>query len=304
MFAAIKRKLSLKVSLFLALFTVPMTLIAAFLLTARQGDRMEHLAIENAQTAAMTGAKMYGLDLEAGIDAGLFTIDDVVQPVYEEIKGYDFGDNPRFHTRYDFYTDRTVSEFQNKMVESFPDLLYAVGTDINGYLPTHNLAYAAPMTGDRAKDLSANRNKRKFGTPMHRAAAANLQPLLVQPYTSDAGERSWDVSSPIFVKGHHYGAFRVGVSRASIDAHKQSLIIALSIIFGLLAAITTASMFFMLQRAMRPLEALAVRADEISTGEGLDQPIKSTTSDEVGEMATSLNRLRASLAAAMTRLGV
>jgi HAMP domain-containing protein len=304
MFAAIKRKLSLKVSFFLALFTVPMTLIAAFLLTARQGEQMEKQTVDNAKVAAMTGANMYGAILEAGIDAGLFTTGDVLQPVYEEIKGYDFGGNPRFHTRYDFYTDRTAVDFQNRIVESFPDLIYAVGTDVNGYLPTHNIAYAAPMTGDRAKDLSGNRNKRKFTTPMHKAAAANLDPLLVQPYTSDAGERSWDVSSPIYVKGRHYGAFRVGVARASVDAHKRSLMISLSIIFGLIAALTTGAIFFMLQRAMRPLEALSAQADQLSSGEQLDQPIKPTTIDEVGQMAASLNRLRASLHAAMTRLGV
>jgi HAMP domain-containing protein len=59
----------------------------------------------------------------------------------------------------------------------------------------------------------------------------------------------------------------------------------------------------MLRRSMRPLEHLTSVANQISTGEGLDQPIKPTTSDEIGQMAKSLNRLRASLQAAMGRLG-
>ena len=66
---------------------------------------------------------------------------------------------------------------------------------------------------------------------------------------------------------------------------------------------TVGFIFVMLRRSMRPLEHLATLANEISTGEGLDKPIKPATTDEIGQMAKSLNRLRASLQAAMGRLG-
>jgi HAMP domain-containing protein len=303
MLATIKRKISLKVSLSLALLTLPLLILAAYVITTRQVNSLEKLTISNARLAAVSGANMFGATLETGIDTGAFTLKDVLEPVYEEIKGFDFGDKPRFHTRYDYYTDRTAVEFQNKLLESSSDLLYAVGTDLNGYLPTHNIPYAAPMTNDRAKDLNGNRNKRKFTTPMHVAAAKNLEPLLVQPYTSDAGERSWDVSAPIYVKGQHYGAFRVGVSLASLDAQKRSLMIALTVIFGALSLATIGFIFFMVRRSMRPLEQLSTLANEISMGEGLDKPIEQTSTDEVGEMAASLNRLRASLEVAIGRLG-
>ncbi len=49
--------------------------------------------------------------------------------------------------------------------------------------------------------------------------------------------------------------------------------------------------------------ALTALADDLSTGERLDEPIKPTSIDEVGRMAKSLDRLRASLKAAMSRLG-
>jgi HAMP domain-containing protein len=127
--------------------------------------------------------------------------------------------------------------------------------------------------------------------------------VLVQDYLRDTGESAWDVSSPIFVKGRHYGAFRVAVSRDSIAAHKRSLLLQLVVVFGFLTVITVGFIFFMLRRSMRPLEHLASLANEISTGEGLDRPIKPTSSDEIGLMAKSLNRLRASLQAAMGRLG-
>ncbi len=303
MFAIIKRKLSLKVSLLLALITIPPMILAALLITAREGANMETLTLNKGKTAALAGAKMYGDILDAGIDAGILTISDVLDPAYEEIKGFDWGENPRFHTKYDTYTDRTITGLQDRILESTPDFIYALGGDMNGYIPAHDSKYQLPVTGDRAKDLNGNRAKRKFDKPMYVAAAHNLEPVLVQPNIRDTGDRIWDVTSPIFVKGHHFGAFRVGVSRDSIDVHRRALLLQLSIVFGFLAIVTVGFIFFMLRRSMRPLEALAATAAEISTGEGLDKPIKPGSVDEIGQMAKSLNRLRASLQAAMGRLG-
>jgi HAMP domain-containing protein len=299
----IRRRLSLKVSIVLALIAIPPMAGAGYFITAREAANVERLTINSGKVAARSGAEMYGAALEAAIDSGLMTINDVFDPGYDPIKGFDFGDNPRFHTRYDFYTDRVVLGFEDRILESSPDFLYAVGGDLSGYTPTHNSRYQRPLTGDRAKDLAGNRTKRKFTTPVHQKAAANLEPVLVQAYVRDTGEEALDVSSPIFVKGRHFGAFRVAVSLDSLAAHKRALVIELLLVFGTLAAVTIGVIFVMLRRAMRPLERLSVIANEISTGEGLDRPIKPVTIDEIGQMAKSLNRLRASLQAAMGRLG-
>ena len=74
-------------------------------------------------------------------------------------------------------------------------------------------------------------------------------------------------------------------------------------LFGALALVSAGAIFVMIQRSIRPLVKLAELADEISTGEKLDEPIKPSTIDEVGRMTKSLDRLRASLKAAMARLG-
>jgi HAMP domain-containing protein len=303
MFELIKRRLSLKVSLILALITIPPMAAAAFIITAREAANVEALTINSGKVAAMSGAEMYGSALEAGVDSGAITIGDLFELKYEEMKGFDFGDNPRFHTKYDFYTDRAVLDFQDRILESNLDFLYAVGGDLNGYTPTHDSKFQKPLTGDRTKDLSGNRTKRKFWTQMHQNAAKNIELVLVQPYVRDTGESAWDVSSPIFVKGRHFGAFRVAVSRDSIAAHKRLLLIELTVTFGVLAIVTIVFIFVMLRRSMRPLEHLATLAADISTGEGLDQPIRAATTDEIGQMAKSLTRLRASLQAAMGRLG-
>jgi HAMP domain-containing protein len=303
MFELVKRKLSLKVSIILALITIPLMVAAAFFITAREGANLEELTISSGKVAAMSGAEMYGAALETGVDSGAITLGDLFELKYEEIRGFDFGDNPRFHSKYDFYTDRVVVGFQDKILSSSTDFLYAVGGDLNGYTPTHDSKFARPVTGDRTKDLAGNRTKRKFWQPVHQAAAKNLDPVLVQPYVRDTGERAWDVSSPIFVKGRHFGAFRVAVSLDSIGEHKRALLLLLALVFGVLALVTVGFIFVMLRLSMRPLEHLAMLASEISTGEGLDRPIKPSTSDEIGQMAKSLNRLRASLQAAMGRLG-
>jgi HAMP domain-containing protein len=304
MFELIKRKLSLKVALVLAVITIPLMVAAAYLVTASEVARNEETTVASGKIAAMTGAKMYGDVLDAGIDAGFFTLGDLLEPVYEDIKGFDWGDNPRYHTKFDAYTDRTVTGFQDRLLNSSSDFIYTLGNDLSGYLPTHNSKSQQPVTNDRAKDLTGNRTKRKFTTPMHQTAARNLEPILVQPYVRDTGDLVWDVSSPIFVKGRHWGVFRVGVSRASIAQHRRALLTQLSVVFGVLTLVTVGFIFFMLRRAMRPLVELVHTADEISTGEGLDRPIKPASTDEIGQMARSLNRLRSSLQAAMGRLGV
>ena len=303
MLELIKRKLSIKVSIILAAITIPPMVAAAYFITSSEGATIEQMTVNNGKVAALSGARTYGLILEAGIDAGFITTKDLYDPVYEEIKSFDWGDNPRFHTKYDGYTDHTIRPMQDTLLESSGDFIYAVGNDLNGYLPSHNSKFELPVTNDRVKDLAGNRTKRKFTQPMHIAAGRNLDPLLVQSYVRDTGESVWDVSSPIWVKGRHWGVFRVGVSRVSIQQHIHTLALQLTVVFAFLAVVTIGFIFLMLRRSMLPLERLANLASEISTGEGLEKPIKPGTSDEIGQMAKSLNRLRSSLQAAMGRLG-
>jgi HAMP domain-containing protein len=302
MFEVVKRKLSLKVSIVLSLITLPLMFMAAYTITTREVHHLEDLSIEKGTLVAKTGAKMFAQVLEAEIDNGILTLSDVFEPVYEEIKGYDFGEHPRYHTKYDFYTDRAALVFQDAFLEASSDLLYAVGTDLNGYVPTHNSNRSLPLVGDRAKDTANYRSKRKFANPTEIAASRNTKPVIVQSYARDTGEMAWDIAVPIYIKGHHFGGFRVGVSKASIAAHQHELMMRLLSVFGGLGVVTVGFIFFMLRRSMRPLVKLSDLADEISIGEGLENPIRPTTTDEVGQMATSLNRLRASLQVALSRL--
>ncbi len=102
-------------------------------------------------------------------------------------------------------------------------VLYAVGADINGYVPTHNSRYQQPFTGDPEKDKTGNRTKQLFNDAIGLKAAQNLTPAFLQIYQSDTGETVWDIASPIFVKGKHWGNFRTGVSLAASVKAKEEI---------------------------------------------------------------------------------
>ena len=302
MVSAVKRSLSLKVSVTLALVTLGLTAVAAAVITARETRAMEELTLNKGRLAASLGAQAYSAMLEDAIDNGYLTVDEIFDRNYQEIKGYDWAGKAKYHTKYDFYTDRVVLKFQDRFLGS-EDFVYAVGSDGSGYVPTHNTVFQPPLTGDPATDTRRNKTKRIFDSPVELKAAANTDPSLVQPHQSDDGAPMWDVSAPIFVKGKHWGGFRVGVSAIAIATRQQHLIGSLAVTFFALVLVTVALIFIMIKQAMKPLEALATTAGRISVGEGLEQPIHAGTPDEVGRMAKALDRLRASLRAAMARLG-
>jgi HAMP domain-containing protein len=54
---------------------------------------------------------------------------------------------------------------------------------------------------------------------------------------------------------------------------------------------------------MQPVVELTAKAEQISLGEALETPIKSTSIDEIGMLTKAVDRLRSSMKAAMSRLG-
>jgi len=299
---AVRRSLGAKVSLKLAVVVLGLTAAAAAIIMIQQTRQMEELTLEKARVAASLGARQYGDMFDEAIDSGLVTVNDVFDRAYVEIKGYAFGGKPKYHTRYDALTDRAVLVFQDRFLEQ-EDFVFAVGVDENGYLPTHDTKFQLPLTGDPQQDLAGNRTKRMFNDPVGLAAGRNVQPTLVQVYKRDTGETMWDVSSPIYVKGKHWGGFRVAVSMERIAAHQRALLWTLLAIFGVFGLVTIGTMYLVVRHEMRPVLALTAAAEAIGLGEGLDTPIKSAAVDEIGQLTKTLDRLRVSMKAAMSRLG-
>lgn len=301
-FDVIRRSIGLKVSLLLAGITLVTTTIVGAIIIRSQSISLEELTTSKAKSSARSGALVYGRILDEGIDSNTLSVSDVFDTRYELIQGYEWHGKPKYHTKYDFFTDRSLVEVLDRFTEG-AEIIGALGQDVNGYIPTYATRFMQPVTGDAAKDLVGNRAKTIAKYEVAKKAGANEQPTLVQDYFRDTGERMLDVSSPIYVKGKHWGAFRVIVSVAEINKRVSSLTWTLALLFGGFAILSAAIIFAMVQRSVRPLVRLTELADELSTGERLDEPIKPKTIDEVGRMTKSLDRLRASLKSAMARLG-
>lgn len=298
----VKGSLGAKVSLKLAVVVLLLTTIASLVIEAHETRQLERMTLEKARSAAMLGARYYGSALDHAIDAGLITVSDAYDRNYQPIKGHDWGENPRFHTRYDVVTDAAVLVFQDQFLKD-PDFLFAVGADDNGYIPTHNTVFSGTVDGVPEKD-PLNNTKTKATYEVAQNAAKSLQPTLVQDYFQKrTGRWTWDVSAPIYVKGKHWGAFRVGVSKEQVQAHKTSLLLLLTLIFAIFFVATVGIIYGVVQRSMRPVVALTEAAEQISMGDALEDPIRPTTTDEVGHLTKAIDRLRVSMKAAMSRLG-
>lgn len=89
-------------------------------------------------------------------------------------------------------------------------MVYAIGTDRNGYVPTHNTRYSQALTGDYEKDIVGSRTKRIFDDPVGKQCGKSQMPFLIQTYRRDTGEIMHDISAPIYVNGRHWGGFRIG----------------------------------------------------------------------------------------------
>ena len=162
------------------------------------------------ETAKALAADCIG-KMETWIRSNAITEDKLFSYLYYPIPDT----NPtKFHTDYDSLSDKEIQDILEKHLKASPDLLYAVMADKNGYVPTHNLKYTQPMTGDPAKDLAGNRTKRIYADKVGLAAARNTQPYLLQSYKRDTGQIMMDLSVPITIDGRHWGNVRLGYIKA------------------------------------------------------------------------------------------
>jgi hypothetical protein len=188
------------------------TTIAITELTAL-AENMRDLLVDDLESKgkaeAMTGAKEMERILAEAISRGKLTVKELFDDNYIPIPGTD---PQKYHTSYDRYLDETITAVQEAHLAQNSQIYYAVLSDRNGYVPTHNTRYSQPLTGDREKDRLNNRTKRIYDDPTALAAARNKKDFLVQIYHRDTGEKMWDISAPVYVDGKHWGAFRIGYS--------------------------------------------------------------------------------------------
>lgn len=303
----IHQRLAVRISLALTLVALPLLGVLAWWIVGGEAAEIEELTVQKGRVAAMAGARAYQAVLENGIASGELKLDDLLNPTYEKIEFPVKIEDPRFHTKFDGYTDtHGVQGIEDAILSSSSEFSYASGIDRYGYVPTPHKKFDEPPTGDSAHDRRVSRQKRKYNGEQLQAAkfiSSEHEPTIVLPYVRDTGEVALDVAATIFVQGRPFGAFRIGILRDGIVARQHTRIASLTAAFGVLALTLTAFIFLMLHRSIRPLETLAEQANLISMGEGTNEPIRSDRTDEIGKMTKSVNRLRSSLASAMKRLG-
>ena len=156
--------------------------------------------------AQETAAKI-GKLLEAAIDRGEIKLEDAFDQNYVPIPNTK---PQKFHTRYDSLADKHLPALQEPLLDKNREIAYAIACDTNGFVPTHNKRFSQPLTGDEQKDVAGNRTKRIFSDPVGKRCGSHEAPFLLQTYRRDTGEIMHDISAPIYVKGRHWGGFRIG----------------------------------------------------------------------------------------------
>ncbi len=117
---------------------------------------------------------------------------------------------PKYTIRYHEYFDRILPGIQEPVLAENDFIAYAIATDDQAYVATHNNKFCQKLTGDYETDLVANRTKRKFTDKTGSRCGSHTQKLLLQTYKRDTGEVMHDLSVPIIIGGKHWGGFRIG----------------------------------------------------------------------------------------------
>ena len=156
-------------------------------------------------------AKQISDAFETAVARGEITVDQLMDEKYREIAGTD---PKQYLTDYVAFTDRVLPSIQDPIQKSDPRIVFCVAWARSGYLPTHNPNYRLPQGSDPVWNNANCRNRRLFTDRAVKKVAANTKPFLLQTYRRDMGGGNFvlmkDLSSPIFVRGRHWGAFRMG----------------------------------------------------------------------------------------------
>jgi methyl-accepting chemotaxis protein len=160
---------------------------------------------------AVETARRISQTFEAAIERGEITLEQLMDENYRVIPGTD---PKQFMTNYVEFTDRVLPAIQDPIQKSDKRIVFCVAWARGGYLPTHNPNYRQPQGKDPVWNNANCRNRRLFNDRAVKKVAANTKPFLVQTYRRDMGGGHFvlmkDLSSPILVRGRHWGAFRMG----------------------------------------------------------------------------------------------
>ncbi len=156
-------------------------------------------------------ARQISAAFESAVARGDIRLEQLMDENYREIPGTD---PKQYLTDYVEFTDRILPAIQDPIQKIDPRIVFCVAWAKGGYLPTHNPNYRLPQGKDPVWNNANCRNRRLFNDRAVKKVAANTKPFLLQTYRRDMGGGNFvlmkDLSSPIHVRGRHWGAFRMG----------------------------------------------------------------------------------------------
>ena len=161
--------------------------------------------------ACMETASTVATMFSKAIDSGSISIEQLFDEAYQPLPNT----NPvQMMTNFTNFTDRVMPEIQEEFLTRDARVVFAAVIDRNGYLPTHNKIYSQPQGDDPVWNAANSRSRRIFDDRTGLTAGRNQKPVYLQTYRRDMGGGNFvlmkDLSAPIFVKGKHWGGFRVG----------------------------------------------------------------------------------------------
>lgn len=158
----------------------------------------------------MRRAKIVSEALEAAVDRGDATLDQVFDTTYVPIAGT----NPQqYRTRYIEVFDRIITPIIDEALRFDNKVVFCAPVDGNGFLPTHNTKFSSPQGNDPIWNAAHCRNRRIFNDRVGLGAGRNHRSFLVQTYMRDMGGGNYvpmvDISAPIMIKDRHWGGLRL-----------------------------------------------------------------------------------------------
>ncbi|MDD2553061.1 MAG: methyl-accepting chemotaxis protein [Desulfotomaculaceae bacterium] len=287
---------SLKLKNSIIIISVILPMLIGFLAydLYRQSNTLRQALHERGIILAQTGAATSGKIISDAIAHGVMTEEQIFDANYIPIPNTS---PQKYHTLFDSFTDENLSMVQDPFL-NYKVVIYAVTQDINGYVPTHNSIY--PKSGVfEPGGIGDNpaRSKRIFNDEVGLASSQNTEPYLLQVYKrGDTGETMWDISSPIFVNGRHWGGFRVGFSM--IETNRQ-IAVARGQILGGGAVLTIALIILIIyisNRITGTVKKLEIEADRIAGWDFTAINLETSSKDELGSLIRSfvnmVNKLR------------
>jgi HAMP domain-containing protein len=138
-----------------------------------------------------------------------------------------------------------------------------------------------------------------FPTELKDASGRREQRLPTSRMTAVRGKSVYETQMPLL--DGQLGAVHVGLWAETVERDVMGTVLPIVGLIALCLAIGIAVSIIMATNMIRPILELKSVADEISRG-NLDASVPTHWPDEVGDLARSLERMRASLKAAMVRL--